>query len=131
MTSLQAESGKRSRAASFSERLRAKELLLGTIITLDSPSVTELLAAAGGFDWLFIDCEHAPLQARLPDVLRAAGDCPCLVRIPELTEGAIKHVLDLGATGVIAPQVNSAQEAEDLVCCSEFYSQVPTDRTKF
>ncbi len=39
------------------------ELLIGTVVTLSCPEVTEVLAGAG-FDWLFIDAEHSPLEAR-------------------------------------------------------------------
>ena len=37
------------------------------------------------------------------------------MRVPELSEAAIKQVLDLGARGVIVPQVNSADEAKRVV----------------
>ena len=43
---------------SFVNRLRAGEQLTGTMITLDSPAVIELLSNIG-FDWLFIDAARA------------------------------------------------------------------------
>ena len=41
----------------FTERLRRNELLLGTMLTLPSPEVAEMIAACG-YDWLFLDGEH-------------------------------------------------------------------------
>jgi 2-keto-3-deoxy-L-rhamnonate aldolase RhmA len=97
-------------------RLRRRELLLGTMITLPEPATAEILAALG-FDWFFVDAEHGPLETReLAAILRAVGDrTPCLVRVPEAAEVPIKKTLDLGAAGIIVPQVNSAAQAADVV----------------
>jgi 2-dehydro-3-deoxyglucarate aldolase/4-hydroxy-2-oxoheptanedioate aldolase len=97
-------------------RLLAGELLMGTILTLPTPEVAEILAAAG-FEWLFIDNEHAPLEFRDAQMLlQAAGTgCPCLVRVPAGDEVWIKKALDIGAAGVIVPQVHTAEQAERVV----------------
>ena len=96
-------------------RLQGGELLLGTMITLPSPDVTEIMALAG-FDWLFIDGEHGPFNlANLGDILRAAGETPCLVRVPAIDEIPVKQALDLGAAGVIVPKVNTAADAARIV----------------
>lgn len=97
-------------------RLLAGDLLVGTIATLAAPEVAEILAGLG-FDWLFVDGEHAPLTARdAQALLQAAGpDCPCLVRVPIGDEVWIKKALDIGAAGVIVPQVHSAEQAKQVV----------------
>jgi 4-hydroxy-2-oxoheptanedioate aldolase len=41
--------------------------------------------------------------------------CAPFVRVPELTEAAVKRVLDAGAWGVMAPNVRTREEAERLV----------------
>jgi len=49
----------------FKERLRNGDLLIGTLISLPSPEITEILSQSG-YDWLFIDAEHGafnPQQA--------------------------------------------------------------------
>ncbi|HEU4616487.1 MAG TPA: aldolase/citrate lyase family protein [Gammaproteobacteria bacterium] len=100
----------------FRARLRARDTLLGTMLTLPSPAVAEVLAGLG-FDWLFVDAEHGPFEtAELLSVLRAADrDVACLVRVPAAQEVPIKKALDLGAAGVIAPQVNTPEQAADVV----------------
>jgi 2-dehydro-3-deoxyglucarate aldolase len=100
----------------FRARLRAGETLLGTMVTLPTPAVAEILADAG-FDWLFVDGEHGPLETRdLLAILQAVGDrSACLVRVPAAEEVPIKKALDLGAVGVIVPQVNTAEQAARVV----------------
>lgn len=100
----------------FRQRLLAGERLLGTLISLPSPEVAEL-AASLGYDWLFVDGEHGPLDALVVQrMLQAVGNrCPCLVRVPLADEIAIKRVLDVGAAGVIVPQVNTVEQAESIV----------------
>jgi 2-dehydro-3-deoxyglucarate aldolase len=105
----------------FRERLNSGELLIGTIVSLASPEVAELLAGVG-FDWLFIDAEHSaldPIQAQR--LMQGAGrDMPCLVRLPSAAEVPIKKALDSGAAGIIAPQVNTAQAAEQVVRLAKY-----------
>jgi 2-keto-3-deoxy-L-rhamnonate aldolase RhmA len=100
----------------FRARLKRGERLLGTMITLASPSAAEVLAGVG-FDWFFIDGEHGPLETReLLAILQAVSHrAACIVRVPAADEVAIKKVLDLGAHGIIVPQVNSAEQAAAAV----------------
>jgi 2-keto-3-deoxy-L-rhamnonate aldolase RhmA len=103
-------------ARSFRARLRGGERLLGTMVTLPEPAVAEILSRLG-FDWLFVDGEHGPLETReLGAILRAAGErTACIVRVPEVAEAPIKKALDLGAHGIIVPQVNTAAQAANVV----------------
>jgi len=100
----------------FRARLADGELLIGTVVTLACPEVAEILALAG-FDWLFIDAEHSPLGARDMQALLqgAGGDTPCLVRLSSSEEVPINTALDIGAAGIIAPQVNSPEQAQAVV----------------
>ena len=107
-------------AKSFRERLRSGELLVAPMVTLNSPEVAELLAEAG-FDWLFIDAEHSPLEPpQIQSLLQAAGATPCVVRLSNADETAIKKALDIGAAGIIAPQVNSAEHTKQVVQLSKY-----------
>ncbi len=103
-------------SAGFRRALSSGRPLIGTIVTLDAPAVAERLAEAG-FDWLFLDGEHAPLDAaRLQAILQAVGGrCPCLIRVPAIDEMWIKQALDIGAHGIIVPRIRSADEARRVV----------------
>ena len=100
----------------FRKRLRDGETLIGTLLNLPSAAIAEVLAAAG-FDWLFIDAEHGAIDTGdLVSILQAVDrDLACIVRIPELGAGAVKRVLDMGAAGIIVPQVETEAEAAEAV----------------
>ena len=102
--------------SNFGAELRKGQPLIGTIITLNDPQVAEILTNSG-FDWLFVDGEHAPLGARdIQDILRTAEHkCPCAVRLPANEEAYIKQALDSGADGVIVPRVNNLEMAQQAV----------------
>ena len=81
-------------------------------------SVTAEIAALSGFDYVCIDMQHGfsdrndlipMLQAVQPHSPRA------IVRVPSNEPSVIGWALDAGATGVIVPLVNSAEEAEKAV----------------
>ena len=86
------------------------------MVTLASPAVAEIFTELG-FDWLFVDGEHGPLETReLEAILQTVGNqIACLVRVPSANEISIKKALDLGAAGVIVPQVNSPEQAAQVV----------------
>ena len=100
----------------FTERLRQNEFLLGAMLTIPAPEVAEMIAKCG-FDWLFMDGEHSPLSTLdWQRMLQAVGGRSAgIIRVPEKSEAAIKKMLDIGADGIIAPQVNSADEARQVV----------------
>jgi 2-keto-3-deoxy-L-rhamnonate aldolase RhmA len=100
----------------FRGRLRGGETLIGALLNIPSAAVAEILAAAG-FDWLFIDAEHGAIDgAELVQILQAVDrDLACLVRLPELNGGAIKRALDMGAAGIIVPQIETAAAAAEVV----------------
>ena len=100
----------------FRKRLKAGEALLGSMVTLPLPAIAEILADLG-FDWLFIDGEHGPLEtAEILAMLQAVGDrIACIVRVPGSEEGPIKKILDQGAEGIIVPQVNTVDQAASVV----------------
>ena len=96
----------------FADRLKRREPLVGTLLSLPSPEIAEICADAG-FDWLFIDLEHGLLDfAAAQRIIQAAGSCPCIVRVPMTEPIWVAKALDTGAAGVIFPHVNTAAEAQ-------------------
>ena len=106
--------------SSFRARLRSGERLVAPLVTLGSPAIAELLAGVG-FDWLFLDAEHSTLDAaQMQAMMQAAGDTPCVVRLAAGEEIYIKRALDIGAAGIIAPQVNSPEHARRVVRAAKY-----------
>ena len=105
----------------FRDKLVGGETLLGTMITLPSPEMVEIMVDVG-FDWLFIDCEHGAFDASTAQsLLQAAGNrCPGVIRVPNSDDVWIKKALDIGASGIIVPQVNSAAQARAVVSSCKY-----------
>ncbi len=86
-------------------------------IALPSPLAAEAMARAG-WDSITIDLQHgtadyADLLSLLP-IIEKSGAAP-LVRVPWLDEAAIMRALDAGALGIIAPMINTVEDARRLV----------------
>jgi 2-keto-3-deoxy-L-rhamnonate aldolase RhmA len=100
----------------FADRLRRRDSLVGTVLTLPSVPLAELVAEPLDFVW--IDLEHGALDARdvpsLAVAARAAG-AGAFARLPSVDAAALAAVLDSGVDGVVAPRVESAAEARRLV----------------
>ncbi len=104
---------------SLKERLRQDEPLVGSLVTVPSLDVAEIMARVG-FDYLWIETEHAAMDfAQAQSLIQAVGGrCPCLVRVPDKAEVWVKKALDTGCDGIIVPQIRSAEEAEQIVAWS-------------
>jgi 4-hydroxy-2-oxoheptanedioate aldolase len=95
----------------------------GAWLGIPSPSSARLLARLP-LDWLIVDAEHAPIDSltlsnMVTAISEANGPAP-LVRIAQSSVENIKHALDSGAYGIIAPMINSPEEAAQVVEWSRF-----------
>lgn len=108
------------------KRLLAQgETTLGLWVTLEAPSITEI-ASTMGLDWVVIDAEHGHLDLKeIVEHLRAARNTKTtpLVRIQEIEQGLIKRVLDIGAEGILVPQVRTAEEVARAVAFAKYPPQ--------
>ena len=99
-------------------KLRAGQVVTSMIIRMARGPETSQLAASAGLDALYVDLEHSPLSLESAAIVCTAawdaGVTP-LVRLPSNDAGLIGRVLDLGAMGVIVPQVESAEDAKMVV----------------
>jgi 4-hydroxy-2-oxoheptanedioate aldolase len=103
-------------------RILAGETLFGTFLNLGSVQAAEVCARAG-LDWVLVDLEHgAGTEADLLPQLTAIASAgvPALVRVEEGTRLRIGRALDLGADGVMVPQVSSAAAAGHIASWLRF-----------
>lgn len=103
-------------------KLAADEPAFGLWITLEAPSVTEIVVSLG-LDWVVIDAEHGHLDWKeIVEHLRCVtrSDTVALVRIAELNVGLVKRALDIGADGVVVPWVESAEQLRQAVWFSRY-----------
>jgi 2-keto-3-deoxy-L-rhamnonate aldolase RhmA len=100
------------------DRLADGDAPVGSWVSLGSPAAAEVVGGLD-FDFVVVDTEHTPLSVEsageLVRAVDAAGDTDVVVRVPENDPTQVKRALDLGAAGVMAPKIESAEEAEALV----------------
>lgn len=108
---------------SLKERLRKGQQVLGTMVTtFASPDIAKILQNCG-FDFFIVDCEHGSFNTRevanIIAVARGIG-MPALVRIPEMRrEHALKY-MEMGASGLLLPNTETADQARMLVDCAKY-----------
>lgn len=97
--------------------LREGRPSVGAWLSYGAPLAVEAMTTVG-FDWLVIDWEHNAFStetvALMLMAMRGTASAP-FVRVPEGTHENIKRVLDAGAWGIIAPMVNTVEEARIVV----------------
>jgi 2-keto-3-deoxy-L-rhamnonate aldolase RhmA len=97
----------------------------GVWIGSGSPNVLDILLKYN-FDWFVIDTEHSAIGPETVNhMLQVASgsESTPLVRIGQIDQYLIKLALDAGAYGLVAPLVNSKEEAERLVRFSRYPPQ--------
>jgi 4-hydroxy-2-oxoheptanedioate aldolase len=104
--------------------MNSGEACIGLFAVTASPAMVEAIGYSG-IDFVIIDCEHAALSSwgsDLEECVRAAyaADITPLVRVTENDKGMILKALNFGAKGVIAPHINSKEDAERLVRSARF-----------
>jgi 4-hydroxy-2-oxoheptanedioate aldolase len=76
-----------------------------------------------GFAWLTVDLEHSPTNwetaAGMFGAISDAG-CTPLARVPRGDHDHIKRALDSGAMGIVAPMVNTVDEARAIVAATKY-----------
>jgi 4-hydroxy-2-oxoheptanedioate aldolase len=100
------------------------EPVVGHFCITGYPSAVEVIGYAG-FDFVVIDEEHtslSPYGFELESCIRAAytADIFPLVRVAENNEKMILKALNFGAKGIIAPHVNTKEDAERLVAAAHY-----------
>jgi 4-hydroxy-2-oxoheptanedioate aldolase len=107
----------------FKKQLRAGAPKIGLFVNSHSPTVAEQLAHSG-YDWLLVDTQHGPmnyekLSAMLSGV--ANGGAKSMVRVGGYDDRpGIQQALDLGASGVLVPYINTAEEARQAISCTKY-----------
>jgi 4-hydroxy-2-oxoheptanedioate aldolase len=100
------------------QRLVLGELALGFTVVLGRTVAIAPLAAAAGFDWLFLDMEHGTLPqetaAQIGQMGLACGIAP-IPRVPAGDFSTATRMLDAGALGIVMPHVDTGAQAREIV----------------
>ena len=104
-------------AVSLKSRWAAGEVTFGAWCMMPGALGVEAVSSLG-FDWILVDMQHGCMDyGQALDMIRAADirGLPAIVRVPWNEPGIVGRVLDAGALGVVAPMIQTADDARSLV----------------
>lgn len=100
----------------FRNKIAEGENVFGTLVSSMSPHVPPVLSRVG-LDFVFIDTEHISLNREnvswMCNTFNALG-IPSIVRIPEPDPYAATIAADCGASGVLAPYIETVEQVMGL-----------------
>ena len=104
-------------------RVTSLDKLRGAMIfEFFSPGIPIILKNAG-CEFVIFDMEHGGLsleQFKVLATISNSNQISPLIRIPEVSYNYVARALDLGASGIMAPMVNTAEEAMKVVKSSKY-----------
>jgi len=103
-------------------KLSRGQPIFGIWSIIPSPIAIEIFGLAG-MDFQILDMEHGVFDLQALDAgIRAceAVDCSPLVRVPGVAPFVIQSVMDLGAHGIVVPQVMDEDAARAAVHCMKY-----------
>lgn len=107
----------------FHDLLLNHETVFGVFAKTSDPLFVQILGQAG-FDFVILDNEHGPNSVRdlLPLIMAAetSGMHP-IVRVSRLDAIEMQRTLDLGISGIQVPQINTREDAMNVVRYAKFY----------
>jgi len=106
----------------FKHAIAAGRLQIGLWCSLCSNIAADIVRDCG-FDWLLLDTEHSPNE--IPDLLAQlqaveGGTATAIVRPAWNDTVLIKRCLDIGATALLVPYVQNADEAKSAVAAVRY-----------
>jgi 4-hydroxy-2-oxoheptanedioate aldolase len=106
----------------FKHALAAGRPQIGLWSSLCSNVVAEVIGGCG-FDWILVDTEHSPNE--LPGIMSqlqalAGGTATPIVRPAWNDVVLIKRILDIGASSLLVPFVQNAEEARKAVAATRY-----------
>jgi 4-hydroxy-2-oxoheptanedioate aldolase len=107
----------------WAHRIAAPTPQFGIWVASGSGYVTEICAGSG-IDWVLLDQEHAPNDLRTTleqlQVLAAYPEVEVLVRPPAADPVFIKQLLDIGASNIIVPMIDTPEQAAAAVAATRY-----------
>jgi 2-keto-3-deoxy-L-rhamnonate aldolase RhmA len=104
-------------------RMEANELALGLIVRLARSGDIARIAHGSGHDFIFIDVQHSIFSletiAHMAQAALGCGVAP-FVRVRSCRDPNIAGLLDAGVSGIVVPDVNTADDARQAVRAAKY-----------
>lgn len=111
------------RTNSVKSKLSGGEVSIGTFMFEFNTTGIGRLAAQAGAEFVVYDMEHSGWSLETIRMLFATTPvttCVPMVRVPAVQYHFIARALDMGAMGIMAPMVESAEQAAALVAAAKY-----------
>lgn len=105
------------------EKMLRGEVTIGTFHELISASAIEIEGYAG-MDYVIIDSEHGPIDVEsAQNLVRAAklAQTTPIVRVKDGERNSILKMMDIGAMGLIIPNIRSIEEVKQVVSYGKYH----------
>ena len=105
------------------QRLSRRDPVLSLGVRFSRNADIARMAWGAGYDVIWIDLEHSSMTVDNAAAIAAAATdlgLAAWVRVPEREYGMIGRVLDCGAVGIIAPKIETAEEAQLIAAACRF-----------
>ena len=110
------------RANALKRKLAAGQRVCGTLVEFNCPDLVEILGHLG-YDFVFLDGQHCGLNPESARGLVRAADLvgmTSIVRVPRNDPAGILEYLELGAGGIIVPNITTRAETEAMVAAMKY-----------
>ena len=123
LSSMHGNEGERMQQNKVKAALKAGRAVVGPIVNEARTVGTIRILAREGFDFLFLDMEHAMFgwetMVNLVQASLLCDVCP-LVRVTDLSYPLVARALDTGAQGIIIPRVDNREQVEAAVSYAKY-----------
>lgn len=105
------------------EKFRKGEKPIGMFLGTGSAIVAECLGRTG-IDYIIVDNEHSPAEAETSAALFRAAErmgIGAFARVREISRPAILKLLDVGAQGLIIPNVSTVDQVREIIDYGKYY----------
>lgn len=104
-------------------RLKNGEVCFGTMLRILKSSQAVAMCASEGWDYIILDTEHNDYDYEtLADFSLAAKyeEMSLFVRVPDKLYHQMAQMLDIGAEGLVLPQVKTKEEADRIIRSTKY-----------
>jgi 4-hydroxy-2-oxoheptanedioate aldolase len=107
------------------DKLERGEKTVGTFFSMGNAALAECLALSG-IDYFIVDTEHGPFDIESTgDIIRAAEvyGTAVLARVKDGSRPSILKMLDIGAKGLVIPDIKTVDEVRRIVEYGKYFPQ--------
>ena len=108
--------------SNLKNKFKNKKKIFGAWNSIPNNLISEIFARSN-VDFLGVDIEHSSMSfEQIQNIIISSQslNIPCLPRIASINNESIKRILDMGADGIIVPNVETEKDIENLTLWTKY-----------